>query len=364
MEFGFRELNARLEALDGRLKKHADSISYPEWFMMPTNEGIRFLLATLLLALASFNTGNNLIYLIFGLMLSIILLSYVLAALNTRGLRLKVKVPGPVYASEESEVIIRIRNEKRFASYSIRIRLPDELSSSAFLPFIQGGGASSVRARISPKARGVFGYGSFIIESSFPFIFFKRRCKVHVDGSLTVYPALMDIDLGVLWGNKGEGAHTQRPGEGDELLSLREFREGDSQKSVHWKASAKSHGLLVKEYASLMPKTVVLMIDGSGESSPDLFERSVSWAASAAIRLIESGYYTGLAAPGAYIPYGSGKGHLFRLLDQMAVLSEQDEAPEPETAHAGALLCVRKSRGGGGKAAAEAPDLVVYADTL
>lgn len=364
MEFGFKDLNARLEELDKRLKRRAESITYPEWFMMPTNEGVRFLLATALLALASFNTGNNLIYLIFGLMLSIILLSYVLVTINIRGLRLKVKVPGPVYASEESDLIIRIRNDKKLASYSIYVKLPEDFSSSGFIPVIPAGGTASARVRVRPGSRGVLGYGSFTVESSFPFIFFKRRCKVRVEGSLVVYPALMDVSLASLEGYSGDGAHTQRPGEGDELLSLREFREGDSQKSVHWKASAKARGLLVKEYAELMPRIVLIMIDASGPSSPADFEKAVSWAASAALWLDEAGYYIGMIAPGVDVPYGAGKAHLFRILEHLAEVREDDETESAGPGHKGSLISiVKNSAHGDGPLSAEA-DIKVYADSL
>ena len=365
MELGFRELNARIEELDRRLKKRADSISYPDWFMMPTNEGVRFLLATVLLGLASFNTGNNLIYLIFGLMLSIILISYVLVTINIRGLMLKVKSTGPVYALEESEIIVKMRNNKRLASYSIRIHLPGEFASNGYLPFIDGEGTASIRIKVRPAIRGVFGYGSFIIESSFPFIFFRRRCRVHVDGGLTVYPALMDVSLEALEGRRGKGVLAQRAGEGDELLSLREFREGDSQRSVHWKASAKSGGLLVKEYSALLPRMAMIVIDSTGSSDPEHFEKAVSYAASAVLWLIDMGYYVGLDAPGFHLPYGSGKGHMYRLLEQLAVITEDPKSNSfPDDVYAGAVILVKKSGVQRGSSLAFEPDMVVHADTL
>ena len=56
--------------------------------MRPTKEGKRFLLATLLIAVAAFNTGNNLIFLILAMMLSMILLSVVILRYNLKGLTL------------------------------------------------------------------------------------------------------------------------------------------------------------------------------------------------------------------------------------------------------------------------------------
>jgi uncharacterized protein (DUF58 family) len=362
MELGFRELNARIEELDKRLKRRADAISYPPWLMMPTNEGARFLLATFLLGLASLNTGNNLIYLIFGLMLSIVILSYVMVTINLSGLRLKVRVPGPVYASEESEIIIRIRNTKGLASYSLRIKLPDELQSTGYVPYIPGGGSSAIRVRIRPPGRGVFGYGNFIVESSYPFIFFRRRFSVHVDGSLTVYPALMDIDMDILHGRRGQGDDALRPGEGDELLSLREFREGDSRKLVHWKASAKAGGLLVKEYSANLPRMATIVLDGSGPPEPPSFEKAVSYAASAALRLVDLGYYVGLKGPGVDLPYGSGRAHVYRLLESLALVKEDDSTDAIiEGELRGAVMVVRKSSAHGDMHISTDPDFIIDA---
>jgi len=365
MGSGFKPLIARLEELDGRLRKKADSLSYPEWIMMPTNEGVRFLLATVLLGLASINTGNNLIYLIFGLMLSIIVISYALVSVNISGLEIKVKAPGPVYAGETSKVVLGITNNKKISSYSLKILLPPEFNSAGFVPLVKSGEAFFSSVSVRPSRRGVFGYGNFLVESSFPFIFFRRRRRVRVQGSLIVYPALLEVNLDSLGGKRGRGTDSQRPGEGEELLSLREFRGGDSRKSIHWKASARADTLLVKEYSAHMPKMAEIIIDGSGLDMPDAFEKAVSYAASAAVWLTGRGYYVSLRAPGAEVPYGTGRGHMYRLLDHLAMLNESDELlTASDEFHQGSVILVNKVSGLAGKKLDVEPDLVVYADTL
>lgn len=365
MGFSFREFNKRLESLEVRLKKRADSISYPEWFMMPTNEGMRFLLATFLLGLASINTGNNLIYLIFGLMLSIILLSYVFMTINIKGISIAVKAPGPVYAAEASEIILKVKNDKKIGSYSIKIRLPDELNSTGQVSFVPAHEYVSIKIQVCPPGRGVFGYGSFVVESSFPFIFFRRRLKVNVEGSLIVYPSLMEVTLDSLSGIRGQGVHSQRAGEGDELISLRGFRDGDSHKSVHWKASAKAGSLLVKEYSALMPRMAMIVLDSHGPSAPEIYEKAVSYAASAVTCLIGRGYHVGLQAPGAEVPYGTGRAHMFRLLDHLAVLDEHEawNIP-PGDEQQGSVILINKTSGSVVYSPDIQPDLVVFAETL
>ena len=58
--------------------------------MKITREGKRFILTTVLIGVAALNTGNNLIYLIFSLMLSFIALAIVLLRINLSGITLEV----------------------------------------------------------------------------------------------------------------------------------------------------------------------------------------------------------------------------------------------------------------------------------
>ena len=52
-----------------------------------TREGRRFLIAVVLIGFAALNTGNNLIYLIFSMVLSISLISFPVALINLKGLK-------------------------------------------------------------------------------------------------------------------------------------------------------------------------------------------------------------------------------------------------------------------------------------
>jgi hypothetical protein len=60
--------------------------------MKLTREGKRFLLATILLTFAAFNTGNNLIYMILAMMFSIVIISAAALIINMKGLSLAVSV--------------------------------------------------------------------------------------------------------------------------------------------------------------------------------------------------------------------------------------------------------------------------------
>lgn len=87
-----------------------------------TREGKRFMLATVLIAVAAVNTGNNLIYLIFSLMLSFILLAVVLLRMNLSRISLEVSIDHPVFAGEQTYASFTIKNSKKLIpAYSIRV---------------------------------------------------------------------------------------------------------------------------------------------------------------------------------------------------------------------------------------------------
>ena len=89
--------------------------------MKSTKEGKRFFLAAFMIALAAFNTGNNLIYLILSMMLAIFFLSIIVLKINMRKLVLKVHQDNPVYADTPASIAVTMANKKRIASRSVKV---------------------------------------------------------------------------------------------------------------------------------------------------------------------------------------------------------------------------------------------------
>src|SRR5438128_967468 len=87
-----------------------------------TREGKLFIGVTIGVGLAAINTGNNLLYLVLGLLLSLIILSGVLSEIALRGLEFRRRLPRRAFAGVPMLVEIEVRNTKRYApSYSIEV---------------------------------------------------------------------------------------------------------------------------------------------------------------------------------------------------------------------------------------------------
>lgn len=99
--------------------------------------------------------------------------------------------------------------------------------------------------------------------------FFYRRVFLRDPVEFLVLPPLVN-DEGRQRANKRfnnlppPGIHRlRRPGSGDELLDLRDYRPGDPPKMIAWKASARKDKLITKEFENDVPVRCVLFLDTS-----------------------------------------------------------------------------------------------------
>lgn len=346
--------------------------------MNTTREGRRFVLAAFLITIAAVNTGNNLIYLVLALMFSVAVLAVVLLMVNLSGLNMEVSFDGPVFAGEQAYAAVLIRNNKRFIpSYSLRITAEGAVSP-VYCAMIPPGSAVQTMLHLRFEKRGLHGRSDLYAESSFPFILLTRRKAAGKSGEVLVYPALIDTEQRItsFSGAEGRMATTSAPS-GDEIYSIREYRYGDDRRRIHWKATAKTSDLMVKEYAKGEYKRVTILVDnlhlsparpgGIGQRDirlPGIFEKVVSLSGSFARDFLDMGYLVRLMSCRKVVPFGTGRDHLYRILDVTALLAEEPSWESPLPEEEDFVLVVCKSR-------RTLPDLpvlpggtVVYADSL
>ncbi len=312
-----------------------------------TREGKRFLIAAFLIAVAAFNTGNNLIYLILSLMISLLVLSAALARVNLSGLSLDVIVEGAVFARQEASLSLLLKNDKKLVpSYSVKCRVAGSLVPAYYdvIPALKG---VERDIRITFAKRGLYRCGDFRIVSGFPFILINVRKNIDVSGSLLVYPALMDVSAKMDQIVPFGVADAPSPADaGDDLYALRKFREGDDWRRIHWKASAKRQTYFVKEYSEFRGLKVTIVLDNRLPEGGALFEKAVSMTASLAKNFIDRGYFVSVVSCKEEVPFGNGNEHLFKILDVLAVIGEEDDwGTKLEDEVEGFVIAVLKDRG-------------------
>ncbi|MDD7792817.1 DUF58 domain-containing protein [Clostridium sp. 'White wine YQ'] len=121
-----------------------------------------------------------------------------------------------------------------------------------------------LQEEIVPYIRGIYDFGRLNITLIDPLGIIKMKFKTHHKSILKVY-VKRDTNLEVKKShhkipeiNKNEGNNFNSM---DELKELREYRQGDSLKRVHWRLLCKRQELYVKEYECNQGKSEILILD-------------------------------------------------------------------------------------------------------
>ncbi len=243
-----------------------------------TKAALLFLIGLLLVLLAAVNTGNNLLYLVGAAMLATLAVSGMASALDLSGMALRFQLPLQVSAEQDIPIQLTLENEKwLLPSYSLRILGEGQPVSATLATRKRGRKGHSfrrpgervemrpvycalVRAHQSVTAvssirfpkRGQYRVTSFALQTSFPFALTikTRRFQYAKDDHLVlVYPAPLEAPalLNRFAPASGQESLPQR-GMGSDLYQVRQHQAGDSARAVHWKATARTGELRVREF--------------------------------------------------------------------------------------------------------------------
>ncbi|UCF86687.1 MAG: DUF58 domain-containing protein, partial [Nitrospiraceae bacterium] len=288
-----------------------------------TKEGRRFFIAVVLIGFASLSTGNNLIYLLFSMMIALSLIAFNLALMNLRRLSCDIHIREPVYADSPVKVDITMKNRKFIPSYSISVVLPVGLSRELYVPVVRKGESRLDFPNVVITRRGRYFLRDVRLKTGFPFIFLYLSRRLAYNRELIVYPAIVDVSsfMRDMQSRFSERETIKKGQEGDFLFS-REYIYGEESRNIDWKATAKVQKTMVKEYSKRDERFVTLLLDNGGSAEGSTFEKAVSVTASLCLEFIERGFYVRLMTCGKVVPYGNGRVHLYKILDILAAIQE------------------------------------------
>lgn len=303
-----------------------------------TNEGWWFILFTVAIGTAAINTGVNLLYLILSMMLSFIIISGILSELTFRKIKITRSLPHSVFASEEFEVTLQVQNDKKLTpSFSLFVEDSPgsgkelEKMKACYLLKIPGRERRSVAYSARVWKRGLFTLNGFRVHSGYPFNFFNKHMRIPGVDSILVYPRLYELNPAEILAG-GERADALRKlslrakGEED-FRGLKEFRDGDNPRHIHWVSSARHRKIMLKEFEKQRANKMIVVLDtylpvGSPEKLESL-EHAVSTAASLITFFNKKNYQTGFAALTpklTRVKPDSGRRHYFSLMEVLARL--------------------------------------------
>ena len=264
-----------------------------------TREGRVFVLVTLGVGAAAVNTGNNLLYLVLGMLLSSIVLSGVLSELVLRRLRVERRLPRRAFAGSPCVIELVVTNDKRRApSYSIEVEdvaAKEPTERRCYFLKVGPRSAESASYHRTPSRRGVLALEEIRVRTRYPFGLFEKSRSFAVEDTLVVYPALARRARADAEEERaGPDIPIQRSGAGSEVAGLREHRDGDDARAIHWRRTASLGRVVVRERQRDAARRLTLLIDerrpeGASPAWDERFERLLSEAAGAARRALEEG---------------------------------------------------------------------------
>jgi uncharacterized protein (DUF58 family) len=284
-----------------------------------TRSGRTLLVVTIGIGLGALNTGNNLLYLILGLLLSLIVVSGVLSERCLRGVRVKRLLPDAAHAGEPFALRYELTREQGYAFALTLTELGGGLAGSAFVPILKPKERLLARAQMTAEKRGPHPLAEVEVSTTFPFGIFLKTRRVELEDLLLVFPrrGFACVEPPEHSGAPaGDGGDPRRRDGNADLLGLRELAEGEDARRVHWLKSAAAGKLLKVEREREERRQFVLSVksDLTGEE----LERRCEELAALTRRLLSHGHEVGLSATGHRIRPGGGAGHERRVLTALA----------------------------------------------
>lgn len=258
-----------------------------------TREGKWYIGITAGVGLAAMNTGNNLLYLLLGVLLSLIVVSGILSEVSLWGLTVVRRLPARAQVGRFHQVEIEVYNsKKKIPSYAIEVedlRAGQPADKRCFFLKISPSSAQVAAYRRTPQRRGQDRHVGFRIATRFPFGFFEKSREIESHGELLIYPAVDPVRLSRDdQGRDKGGAGVLDQGGGDDIAGVRPEREGDDPRDIYWRKSTVQGHRVLRERARETSPEVVLHLDlarpaNAEEDFPQQFERQIRDVASRAV---------------------------------------------------------------------------------
>jgi uncharacterized protein (DUF58 family) len=293
--------------------------------------------ATLLVALAALNTGNNLLFLILSCLVSVILMSGILSSISLAGVDLRIELPEHIFAGQTVRATVELNNQKlTLPSFALRVEavVPKSAPAAAlletpvFFPYLPRQQCMKQGVPVTFFKRGLHVQDTFRVVTRFPFGFLQKSRRIALKSEALVYPSIeSNSELSEIFPGIEGSIESYSKGRGHDLHALREYVPTDSASHVHWKASARAGSLMVREFAREDDCRVLLVLDPhpgnavvpGGGNLNERFERAVTLCAGIAWHFYERNAYLQFRGTGIETILAPAEDTIFAILRHLAL---------------------------------------------
>jgi uncharacterized protein (DUF58 family) len=228
-------------------------------------------IAILLLAGASFlaaqGTSIRLFFHLSYLLVGLLVISVVWAWMNLRGLEVERETLGlRATVGEYAHERITIRNRWLFPKLWVELRDESDLPQhgAGFVAYLGGRQRSRWTSRTLCTMRGRFRLGPAVLASGDPFGIVQMERRFPATSEIIVYPRTEDLPDFTLPGAELPGGQATRARTFNvtpNVATVRDYVPGDSFNRIHWRSTARTNRLMVKEFELDPSADVYLVLD-------------------------------------------------------------------------------------------------------
>jgi uncharacterized protein (DUF58 family) len=232
------------------------------------------ILILILLGVFAFQTGRDLFFRLFYLILAIETISFFWTAYNISTFQLERILTTPrTQVGKVAEERFFVRNTGRFTKVWVEVRDDSELPVhhvSRVLNALRPQVRWSWNVRTVCRRRGRFRVGPITVAMGDPFgLFVFHRKMPDTLSAIIVYPATVDLpafapSMGQLSG--GDAIQRRTHHVTTNVAGTREYVPGDSFNRIHWRSTARTDRLIVKEFELDPSADVWLYLDMEREA--------------------------------------------------------------------------------------------------
>ncbi|SFR46595.1 Uncharacterized conserved protein, DUF58 family, contains vWF domain [Marinobacter daqiaonensis] len=310
-----RWLNRRIARTDSR------RLDRKTIFILPTGAGAVFALLLLVMLITGINYQNSLIYLLTFLLGALFVAAMHQTHNNLSGLELAFLKPGDGFAGDPIPFRVRLQADHEAPAIvlfsgqtpGLTLSVPrEELTDGTLL--------------VTSRERGYLLPERVRVETRFPFGLLKAWSWLRPATPAVVFPRPLTPPHPAEGVSAADASEGTRPGQGQDQVELRPWREGDISARVDWKRFSRNGDMVVADWQGEQGSPRWLDYDGFPGIDQEL---RLSYLTALVLERDRAGDIFGLRLPGAVIAPDQGAGHRQQCLRALGTWGRTPPDEEP-----------------------------------
>ena len=313
---------------------------FPRWtrssdsFLLPI-EGIAYLVIMIALFVGSLVGRSNMLLMVFSSLAGPFVMNGWFTFTMLRNLRGSRILPERVMAGETFTTTLILENRKKWLTIWLMRTLDavtdgkGVMNPEVLFVRVPAGTSRQGHYQLRLRNRGRYQFGPITVTTRFPLGLVRRGTRLNSKNELLVHPRIGALlpEWRRLLQHSVElvsDVKTQAGPFHDELSRIREFRTGDDPRMIHWKTSARTNELMVREYEESRDRDLLLIVDSWSDGDDNGFELGLQFATTVCMEHLRSSRESSLNVRFAGKEIVDWRGdssdsHIEHLLDTFAV---------------------------------------------